>query len=120
MRRLSIPAFAIAAIALAAAGAAAQTPGTRLRGEVEAVAGAAMTLKTPEGRELKVALAPGYSVGGVVPAKASDIAKGGFVGVGAGRSRTGRCSRCRSSSSRRRCAARARGTGPGACSRMRR
>ena len=83
MRRLSNPAFAIAAIALAAAGAAAQTPGTRLRGEVEAVADAAMTLKTPEGRELKVALAPGYSVGGVVPAKASDIAKGGFVGVGA-------------------------------------
>lgn len=45
--------------------------------------GSVLTLKTPEGREARIALAPGFSTGGVVPAKASDIAKGSFIGVGA-------------------------------------
>ena len=71
-------------VMLAFAGAAiAQSPGTRLRGEVEALNGTTLTLKAADGREIKVALAPGFSVGGMVAAKASDIAKGSFIGVGA-------------------------------------
>ena len=82
MRRL-FPA-AVTVVMLAFAGTAiAQAPGTRLRGEVEALNGTKLTLKAADGRELKVALAPGFSVGGMVAAKASDIAKGSFIGVGA-------------------------------------
>jgi hypothetical protein len=76
-------ALSLSLFALAGSITVAQSPGTRLRGEVEAVSATTMTLKTAEGREAKVALAPGFSVGGVVPAKASDIAKGSYVGVGA-------------------------------------
>lgn len=61
----------------------AQTPGTRLRGEVTGLNGTTLELKAADGREIKVALAPGFSVGGMVAAKASDIAKGSFIGVGA-------------------------------------
>ncbi|UZF94686.1 hypothetical protein [Bosea sp. NBC_00550] len=82
MRKL--PLFSVVLASLLAVGAAqAQQGGTRLRGEVEAMNGSVLTLKTPEGREAKIALAPGFSTGGVVPAKASDIAKGSFIGVGA-------------------------------------
>lgn len=83
MRSLLVAAIAMAALRLAVLPADAQSPGTRLRGEVETIDGQALLLKTPEGREAKVVLAPGFSVGGVVPGKASDIAKGSFVGVGA-------------------------------------
>jgi hypothetical protein len=61
----------------------AQAPQTRIRGEVEKVDGNNLTVKTMEGTETKVALASGYSVGGVVKATAADIKKGGFIGVGA-------------------------------------
>jgi hypothetical protein len=79
---MSILATAIALI-LGTAAAFAQMSGTRLRGEIEAASGSSLTLKTPDGREIKVALAPGFSTGAVVPAKATDIAKGAFIGVGA-------------------------------------
>lgn len=61
----------------------AQTPQTRIRGAVEKIDGDALTIKTMEGAQTKVTLAPGYSVGGVVKATAADIRKGGFIGVGA-------------------------------------
>lgn len=81
MRSLSA---AVLVIGLAVPGLAlAQSPQTRIRGQVEAVDGNSLTVKTIEGREAKVALAAGYSVGGVVKATAADIKKGGFVGVGA-------------------------------------
>lgn len=73
----------IFAFSLAGTAAFAQTPGARLRGEVEAVSGSILTLKTSDGREAKVTLAPGFSTGAVVPAKATDIDKGAFIGVGA-------------------------------------
>lgn len=81
MRRILT--IASTCVLLSCATAFAQTPGTRLRGQVEAVSGSTMTVKTPEGTESKVTLAPGYSVGGVVPGKVSDIKKGGYIGVGA-------------------------------------
>jgi hypothetical protein len=78
-----IPAAALA-ISLALPGLAqAQSSPTRIRGQVEAVDGDSLTVRTTEGREAKVALAAGYSVGGVVKATVADIRKGGFVGVGA-------------------------------------
>ncbi|QEL25807.1 hypothetical protein FQV39_26805 [Bosea sp. F3-2] len=76
-------AFILPIFALAGGLALAQAPGTRLRGTVERMEGATLDLKAADGREVKVALAPGFSTGGVVPAKTSDIAKGSFIGVGA-------------------------------------
>lgn len=75
--------FALSMLAFVGGAALAQTPGTRLRGTVERREGATLALKAADGREVKIALAPGFSVGGVVPAKAADIAKGSFIGVGA-------------------------------------
>lgn len=82
MRRL-MSIVATATVLSLGTAAMAQTPGTRLRGEVEALSGTTLTLKAADGREIKVALAPGFSVGGMVAAKTSDIAKGSFIGVGA-------------------------------------
>ena len=76
-------ALALSMLALAGSVAVAQAPGTRLRGTVERMEGSTLELKAADGREVKVALAPGFSIGGVVAAKATDIAKGSFIGVGA-------------------------------------
>jgi hypothetical protein len=61
----------------------AQAPTTRVRGTVERIEASALSLKTPAGDAVTVALAPGYAVGGVVKASVADIKKGGFIGVGA-------------------------------------
>jgi len=82
MKRFRL-AFAFSVFALVGGIAAAQAPGTRLRGTVERMQGTSLELKAADGRDIKVALAPGFSVGGMVTAKASDIAKGSFIGVGA-------------------------------------
>ena len=82
MRR-PVSIVATAAVLLLGTAAMAQTPGTRLRGEVEALNGTTLTLKAADGRKIKVALAPGFSVGGMAAAKAADIGKGSFIGVGA-------------------------------------
>ena len=63
--------------------AQAQSPTTRIRGEVEKAEGGTLMIKTVDGASAKVALASGYSVGGVVKATTADIKKGGFIGVGA-------------------------------------
>ena len=82
MKRFCL-AVAFSIFALAGGIAMAQAPGTRLRGTVERMEGTSLELKVADGRDIKVALAPGFSVGGMVAAKASDIAKGCFIGVGA-------------------------------------
>lgn len=82
MKRFRL-ALILSVFTLAGGLALAQAPGTRLRGEVEAVNGTTMMLKATDGREIKVALAPGFSVGGMMAAKATDIGKGSFIGVGA-------------------------------------
>lgn len=63
--------------------ASAQSPTTRIRGEVETAEGNTLTIKTVDGASAKVLLASGYAVGGVVKATTADIKKGGFIGVGA-------------------------------------
>ncbi|CAH1673246.1 conserved exported hypothetical protein [Hyphomicrobiales bacterium] len=82
MKRFRLP-LTLSVFALAGSLAVAQAPGTRLRGTVERMEGTTLELKAADGREIKVALAPGFSVGGMVAAKAADIAKGAFIGVGA-------------------------------------
>jgi hypothetical protein len=68
---------------IASASAQAPVSQTRLRGTVERLDSGTMVVKTPEGVSTTVALAPGFSVGGVVKATTADIRKGGFIGVGA-------------------------------------
>jgi len=63
--------------------AQAQSPTTRIRGEVEKAEGNTLMIKTVDGASAKVDLASGYSVGGVVKATTADIKKGGYIGVGA-------------------------------------
>ncbi|KFC74636.1 Hypothetical protein precursor [Bosea sp. LC85] len=82
MRVLSASVFA-AALVLTSSIVQAQAPATRVRGTVEKLEGAALTVRTPSGEAVAVALAPGYSVGGVVRASVGEIKKGSFVGVGA-------------------------------------
>lgn len=73
----------IGLVTLSAAGVLAQTQPTRVRGTVERLEGQSLTVKTPEGMAVTVALAPNYSVGAVVKASMADIKKGSFIGVGA-------------------------------------
>lgn len=82
MRRVPVSLLA-AGFILASSLVQAQAPTTRVRGTVDRVEASALSLRTPAGDAVTVALAPGYAVGGVVTASVSDIKKGGFIGVGA-------------------------------------
>jgi hypothetical protein len=82
MRRIPVSLLA-AGFVLASNLVQAQAPTMRVRGTVERVEASALSLKTPAGDAVTVALAPGYAVGGVVKASVADIKKGGFIGVGA-------------------------------------
>lgn len=82
MRSLIAGLFA-AGLVLVGGIAQAQAPGTRVRGEVEAVDGATLTVKNGNDQKVAIKLAPNYSVGGVVKATVADIKKGSFIGVGA-------------------------------------
>lgn len=63
--------------------AQAQSPQTRLRGEIEKAEGDTLMIRTTDGVDARVVLASGYSVGGVVKATTADVRKGGYIGVGA-------------------------------------
>lgn len=54
----------------------------RLRGEVEGVDGNALTVKTTEGKTVKVMLEGDYNVNHAVSASLADLIPGTFVGVG--------------------------------------
>ena len=74
--------LSIFAMTLAIAPAMAQQA-QRLRGEIASVEGATITVKTHEGKTLKVALADGFTVNHAVVVKLADIKPGTYVGVGA-------------------------------------
>jgi hypothetical protein len=76
--------FALAGVLIAVSCAAyAQQPQTqRVRGQVQAVDGAMLTIKSGEA-DVKVKLADSASVYGVVKATLADIKPGAFIGVGA-------------------------------------
>ena len=63
--------------------ASAQSPTTRIRGEIEKAEGATLMIKTVDGAPATVTLAAGFAVGGIVKATVADIKKGSFIGVGA-------------------------------------
>ena len=75
--------FAGALIALLALSAAAQNPPqgtpTRIRGTVEKLDGQALTVKSREGQELTITLAPNVTVAHLVKKSLGDIKAGDFV-----------------------------------------
>jgi hypothetical protein len=75
--------FILGAIALpvAGAGCAYADDLVRVRGTIESVDGSTYVVKTRDGAEQKIALAPNAQVAGVVKASLADVKPGSFVGV---------------------------------------
>ncbi len=83
------------AVVLAVSSAYAQQPQTmRLRGQVQAVDGGMLTIKSGEA-DVKVRLADNAPVYGVVKATLADVKPGAFIGVGARRRPTAVSARSR-------------------------
>lgn len=78
--RVSILSAFLAAFVASTPAAAQQAQ--RLRGEIEKMDGNTLTVKTSEGKDVKVMLDPNYTVSHAVAIKLSDIKPGTFVGVG--------------------------------------
>ena len=77
-------AAALAAISVLASVAwAQQAPPTRIRGTIEAVNGAMLTIKTREGSDVKVRMTDNVAVFGVVKTSLADIKEGSYIGVSA-------------------------------------
>lgn len=81
--RILISSLFAAGLVLASGVSQAQTPGTRVRGEVEKLDGSTLMVKNGNDETVSISLAPNYSVGAVVKASVADIKKGSFIGVGA-------------------------------------
>jgi hypothetical protein len=71
-------AFGVSSVSLAWAQ---QPPTVRVRGTIDAVDGATLTIKTREGRDVKAKLADNAMVVAVVKASYADIKQGSFIGV---------------------------------------
>ena len=86
-KMISMPralAAALAAISVLASVAwAQQAPPTRIRGTIEAVDGAMLTIKTREGSDVKVRMTDNVAVFGVVKTSLSEIKEGSYIGVSA-------------------------------------
>jgi hypothetical protein len=67
--------------ALMASAAWAQDALVRVRGTIERVEGGVYVIKSRDGAELKLKLAPGGGVTSIVPAKLADIKQGKYIGV---------------------------------------
>lgn len=79
MKRTGIALFSLA-LALATAAATAQTP-TRVRGTITAVDGDMLSVKSRDGRDLKVQLAPDARIGTSKRITLADIKQGAYIGV---------------------------------------
>src|SRR3954452_14211753 len=66
---------------LAGAALAQPTPTVRIRGAIEAVDGALLTVKTREGQDVKVRLTDNVTITGVAKIAKSDIKTGSYIGV---------------------------------------
>ena len=74
----------LAAASLSVTTASAQAPATvRIRGAIEAVDGAVLTVKSREGTEVKVHLANDVAVIGIAKSALSDVKPGSYIGVSA-------------------------------------
>jgi hypothetical protein len=80
--RLSVIVVALAALCLTN-GAQAQDKPIRVRGEVIAVDGPMMTVKSRDGKELKMRLADNISIAAIIPIKIEDIKPNSYIGVSA-------------------------------------
>jgi hypothetical protein len=82
MIRLAVSSLTV--VALFAAVASAQQPQTvRIRGTIEAVDGAMLTIKSREGTDVKVRMTDNVNVTGVAKIAKSDIKTGSYIGVSA-------------------------------------
>ena len=81
-RATVLSAFVAAFVASAASVPAVAQQAQRLRGEIEKMEGNTITVKTSEGKDVKVMLDPSYTVSHAVAIKLSDIKPGTFVGIG--------------------------------------
>jgi hypothetical protein len=82
MRKLRYSPGLAALFLLAAIPAFAQAPAgapVRIRGTVESLSGNTLAVKSREGQDLKITLAPNYTVNAVVKKSLSDIKDGDFV-----------------------------------------
>ena len=76
------PALALGLFLLAVVAAVAQTPPTRIRGQIQSIDGQALTIKPRAGGDaVVVRLADNFGVTGVVPMTIADIVPGKFVGA---------------------------------------
>jgi len=74
--------IAVILFALGASAAFAQAPQlARVRGAIERVDGNTLMVKSRDGGEVAIALAPNVTVNGVVPASLADITAGSYIGV---------------------------------------
>lgn len=78
--RAVVSVFIVLVSLLWVSGASAQSE--RLRGEIESVDGNALTVKTQDGRDVKVMLEGDYTVSHAASATLADLTPGTFVGVG--------------------------------------
>jgi hypothetical protein len=79
LNTLLVAALAIATVPAIASAQEAQ----RFRGEVVAMKGHDITVKTPEGKTVDIALDPAFTVNHTVKAELSDIKTGDYIGTGA-------------------------------------
>ncbi len=73
--------LAAACAAVLLASPAARAADTHLRGTVESVDGSTVTVKTQDGRDLKLMLGDAWKIGGVAKATVADIKPGTFIGT---------------------------------------
>ena len=74
---------ALLAVVFVAAASAQQPPTVRIRGTIEAVDGATLSIKSRDGSDVKVKITDNIAVTGVSKASLSDIKEGSYIGVSA-------------------------------------
>ena len=74
---------ALLAVVFVAAASAQQPPTVRIRGTIEAVDGATLSIKSRDGSDVKVNITDNIAVTGVAKASLSDIKEGSYIGVSA-------------------------------------
>jgi hypothetical protein len=78
--RMSSVVAALVAVGIAGSAIAQDKP-VRVRGEITAMDGSTMTVKSRDGSEMKIKLPDNVSVSGIVPVKLEDIKPNSYIGV---------------------------------------
>jgi hypothetical protein len=82
MPRMLVASLALVSV-LGSMASAQQSPTVRIRGTIEAVDGATLTIKSRDGADLKVRMTDNVAVFGVVKTALSEIKPGSYIGVSA-------------------------------------